>query len=72
MSKIVHVVKDDCTSCALCTDDIPQYFRMDDENLAEAYNEGKNGGEAAIPENDIAKIQEMIDDCPAECIHWKE
>jgi ferredoxin len=72
MSKTVYVNKEDCTSCALCTDDLPQYFKMDDDDLAEAQNNGNNSGVAIIPDNDIDKIQEMIDDCPGECIHWKE
>ncbi|MDH4261587.1 MAG: ferredoxin [Spirochaetia bacterium] len=71
MSKIVYVNKDDCTSCALCTDDLPQYFKMDDDDLAEAYNKDNSAHEANVPDADIDKIQEMIDDCPGECIHWK-
>ncbi|MDH4261588.1 MAG: ferredoxin [Spirochaetia bacterium] len=71
MSKNVFVNKDECTSCALCTDGLPQYFRMDDDDLAETHNDGENVGNAIVPDNDTAKVQEMIDDCPAECIHWK-
>ena len=71
MSKIVYVNKEDCTSCALCTDDLPQYFKMDDDDLAEAYNKENNDHEAIVPDADVDKIQEMIDDCPGECIHWK-
>ncbi|MDH4200707.1 MAG: ferredoxin [Spirochaetia bacterium] len=72
MSKIVYVNKDDCTSCALCTDGLPKYFRMDDDDLAEAHSNGQNPGDAVIPEEDNESVQEMIDDCPGECIHWKE
>ena len=72
MSKIVYVKKDDCTSCALCTDGLPQYFRMDDDDLAEAHNNGKNVGEATISDSDTEKVQEMVDDCPGECIIWKD
>jgi len=72
MSKIVYVNPDDCTSCALCTDDLPQYFKMDDDDLAHAHNKATNTmGEAPVPDEDVDKIQEMIDDCPGECIHWK-
>lgn len=71
MSKKVFVNKDECTSCALCTDGLPKYFKMDDDDLAETHNNGANVNDAEIPDNDIEKVQELIDDCPAECIHWK-
>jgi len=71
MSKNVYVNKDECTSCALCTDGLPEYFRMDDDDLAESHNNGSNVGNASVPDNDTDKVQELIDDCPAECIHWK-
>ena len=72
MSKKVFVDKDDCTSCNLCADTLPHYFRMDDDDLAESHNNGSNVNDAEVPEADDAKVQEAIDDCPGECIHWKE
>lgn len=69
--KNVYVDKDDCTSCNLCADTLPHYFRMDDEDLAESHNGGDNVNDAAVPEDDHDKVQEAIDDCPGECIHWK-
>jgi len=71
MSKKMYVEKDDCTSCALCTDGLPQYFKMDDDDLAESHNNGVVG-DADVADNDINKVQEMIDDCPGECIFWRE
>jgi ferredoxin len=71
MGKIAYVEKDDCTSCALCTDGLPQYFKMDDDDLAEAHTGGVVG-EAKVAEADNDKVQEMMDDCPGECIFWKE
>lgn len=63
MAKIPYVEKDECTSCVQCADNLPDVFRMDDDDLAEVHNpEGAS-------EDDI---QEEIDACPAECIHWKE
>ena len=70
--KIVYVDKDDCTSCNLCADTLPQYYRMDDDDLAETHNEGINVNQALAEEPDHDKIQETIDDCPGECIHWKK
>ena len=72
MSKKVFVDKDDCTSCNLCADTLPNYFRMDDDDLAETHNTGSNVNDADVPEADDSKVQEAIDDCPGECIHWKE
>ena len=72
MPKIVYVEKDDCTSCNLCADTLPQYFRMDDDDLAESHNDGSNVNVAEIPAEDDEKVQEALDDCPGECILWKE
>ncbi|MCB1147726.1 MAG: ferredoxin [Leptospiraceae bacterium] len=72
MGKVVHVNKDDCTSCSLCADTLPNYFRLDSDDLAESHNLGDNVNNAQIPDEDIAKVQESIDDCPGECILWKE
>ena len=69
--KIVHVNKDDCTSCSLCADTLPNYFRMDSSDLAESHNTGTNTNNAQVPDSDESKVQEAINDCPGECIHWK-
>lgn len=71
MSKVVFVEKDECTSCSLCSDTAPNYFRLDDDDLAESHNDGENVQEAVVPDEEIDTVQEMLDDCPAECIHWK-
>lgn len=63
MAREVYVDQDECTSCEQCVDDLPEVFRMNDADLAEVYNQ-----EGASEE----EIQEVIDACPAECIHWKE
>ena len=70
--KLVYVDQDDCTSCNLCADTLPQYFRMDDDDLAESHNAGDNVNDAKVIAEDHDKIQESIDDCPGECIHWKD
>lgn len=72
MPKKVAVNKDDCTSCSLCADTLPQYFRLDADDLAESHNNGQNVNDAIVPDEDIPKVQEAINDCPGECIHWKE
>jgi len=63
MSKIAYVDKDNCTSCHQCTDELPEVFQMDEDDLAEVHNP------TGASEDEI---QESIDACPGECIHWKE
>jgi|GEM_PF-139989 len=70
MSKVVTVNKDDCTSCGLCTDTLPKVFRLDADDLAESHNDDANVNKAVVDGADIDKVQETIDDCPGECIHW--
>lgn len=62
MAKTVYVNRDECTGCELCADTLPEVFEMDDDGLSRVKNP------AGAPED---KIQEVIDSCPAECIHWK-
>lgn len=72
MGKTVTVNKDDCTSCSLCADTLPDIFRLDDDDLAESHNDGNNVNNANVTDENISKVQESIDDCPGECILWKE
>lgn len=57
-----YVDKDECTGCELCTQTAPDVFRMDSNNLAEVHN--SHGAGQVV-------IQEAMDSCPVECIHWK-
>lgn len=70
--KIVYVEKIDCTSCNSCASNLPQYFRMDEDYTSETHNDGKNINCAIVPEEDWDLIQEEMDHCPGECIHWKD
>lgn len=63
MAKEVMVNKEECTACNLCIETTPSVFRADSEGLAEVYD--VNGASEE-------EIQEAIDSCPAQCIHWKE
>lgn len=71
MSKIVLVNKDECTSCEECTENLPDFFRNDDEDMAESHNNGENVNNAEVPDEKIEALQEQIDQCPGECISWK-
>jgi len=63
MGKEIYIDEDECTSCAQCSDNLPDVFGMNDDDLAYVIDHN-----AASEE----EIQEEIDQCPAECIHWKE
>ena len=62
MARKPYVDKDVCIGCELCVDTAPEVFQMDDNNLAEVYNP------TGAAED---KIQEAIDGCPVNCIHWE-
>ena len=72
MSKIAYVDKDNCTSCSQCADNLPQYFQLDDNDTSETHINGEHINEAVIPDKDIKTIQREMDECPGECIKWKE
>jgi ferredoxin len=61
MAREVFVDADACTGCELCSDTLPTVFIMTD-GVSVADN-SSGASESAI--------QEVIDSCPAECIHWK-
>ena len=62
MARDVRVDKDECISCGLCADSLPEVFRLDDEGRAECYNP------AGATEEEIQ--EQAIDACPVSCIHW--
>ena len=64
MAKEVVVNQDECISCELCVNNLPDVFRMADNGKAECYNP------AGASEDEIQ--QNAIDMCPVSCISWKE
>ena len=71
MGRIAYVNKDDCTSCNQCADNLPKYFQMDDNDNSETHINGEFINNATIPEEDVKKVQKEMDECPGECIKWK-
>ena len=63
MAKEVVIDRDECTSCGQCSDDLPDVFAMDDDDIAVVV-----AGHAGSEDD----IQEEIDACPGECILWKD
>jgi ferredoxin len=56
----VRIDPDLCTGCALCSDSVPDVFKMGDD-IAEVIV-------AEVPANLESAVQEAVDDCPAEAI----
>lgn len=64
MTKTVYIVEDECIGCGSCSDICPEVFELDEEaGIAKVIN--SRGG----PED---LVQEAIEACPVECIHWEE
>jgi ferredoxin len=56
----VRIDPDLCTGCGLCSDSVPDVFKMGDD-IAEVIV-------AEVPSNLESAVQEAVDDCPAEAI----
>ena len=61
--KVPVVDRDECTACGQCVEIAPNTFELDEDDIAFVKD----------PQGDPEEtIQEAIDECPAECIAWKE
>ena len=56
----VKIDADLCTACALCTDGVPQVFKMG-KDVAEVID-------SAVPANLENAVRDAVSDCPAEAI----
>lgn len=63
MGKTVAVDQNECISCGLCIESLPEVFRFADNGKSEAYDQGGASED---------KIQPAINNCPVSCIHWTE
>lgn len=64
MSKKVYIETEDCIGCENCVELCPEIFQFDaQENVAFVIME-EGGSEECI--------DEAIEDCPVECILWKD
>ncbi len=64
MSKKVIIVEEECIGCETCVELCPEVFAFDEET-----EKARVIKEIGGPEDEI---QESIDSCPVECIHWEE
>lgn len=62
MASEVFVDQDICIGCGLCVSIVPAVFQLNDDGVSEVHNQ------AEVTE---AKVQEAIDSCPVNCIHWR-
>jgi ferredoxin len=56
----VKIDADLCTACGLCTDSVPQVFKMG-KDVAEVVNPD-------VPANLEGAVKDAVSDCPAEAI----
>jgi ferredoxin len=62
MAGEVYVDQDVCIGCGLCASIAPEVFRLNDDGVSEVFSQAGSNEE---------KIQEAIDSCPVNCIHWR-
>jgi ferredoxin len=61
-ARVPVVVEEECIACGNCEAVCPEVFRV---------NESLGHSEVINPEGaPEKKIQEAIDQCPVQCIHW--
>jgi ferredoxin len=64
MARKVFIDEDECIGCGTCEELCPGVFHLNDETeKAEITNQ------AGTSED---QIEEAIEACPVECIHWEE
>ncbi|MDD5318145.1 MAG: ferredoxin [Candidatus ainarchaeum sp.] len=63
MAKVPYVDRDACIGCGTCVAICPAVFQLKDDGKSDVVD-AKGGSEA--------EIQQAIDSCPAQCIHWKK
>ena len=64
MEKAVYIDEEECIGCGTCEEICEEVFRL---------NEETEKAEVIMPEGGPEDlIQEAIDSCPVECIHWEE
>ena len=62
--RVPKIEEEDCIACGNCEAVCPEVFRLN-ENLGHSEVINPQGA----PEE---KIQEAMDQCPAQCIHWAD
>jgi ferredoxin len=63
MAKQVVIDEEECEGCETCVELCPEVFEFD-EDIQKA--------KVIDPEAEADCVQEAIDSCPVECIHWED
>jgi ferredoxin len=64
LSRVVYLDEEECIACGMCEEICPEVFKLDEDKNVALIVKPQGGPEDLI--------QEAIDSCPVECIHWKE
>ncbi|MBU1387788.1 MAG: ferredoxin [Proteobacteria bacterium] len=64
MNKKVYIETEDCIGCESCVELCPEVFGFDDQETVAFVVMEEGGSEECI--------DEAIEACPVECIHWKD
>jgi ferredoxin len=64
MTKRVYIDEEECIGCGTCEEIREEVFRLNNETDKAELIKPEGGPEDLI--------QEAIDSCPVECIHWEE
>ncbi|MEW5949533.1 MAG: ferredoxin [Thermodesulfobacteriota bacterium] len=64
MAKEFYIVAEDCLACGSCAELCPDCFRFEEGAMEHAEVTGFD-----CPEE---KVQEAMDNCPGQCIFWRE
>ncbi|GAB6057961.1 ferredoxin [Desulfonatronum parangueonense] len=64
MARQVYVDWDECIGCESCVEICPEVFKMTEDG---------SKAEVILPEGGPEdQIEEAMDTCPVQCIHWQE
>ena len=63
MARKLYVDEEECIGCGLCAEIAPDVFQLNEEGISQVI---------ASSEKLQDSLQEAIDECPAECIHWED
>jgi len=64
MGKSVFIETDECIGCETCVELCPDVFEFDGEAEKAIVVQPEGGDEVCI--------EDAIDNCPVECIHWED
>ena len=64
MDRLVYIDTDECIGCESCVELCPEVF---------GFNQEEEKAEVILPEGGPEEcIEEAMDGCPVECIHWQD